>query len=221
MTLAHPAQAPLSGSAAAVVGLVALALVVTSLGWRVIRHGTVMAHEGAHAVVGSLLLRKVSGIELHRDATGGTLLAEGGCLGSILVSFAGYVGPSLFGLGAARLVQLGHAVAVLWVALALLGVLLAVLNRSYGMVTVVVAGVLVYLALRFTTAGTRTVVAYGIAWLLLLSGVRRVVEIGIVSDDGDRLKGLTHLPRLLWFLLWLAATLGAVAVGGKMLLTAA
>ncbi len=29
--------------------------------------------------------------------------------------------------------------------------------------------------------------------------------------------GLTRLPRLVWFLLWLAATLGAVAVGGAML----
>ncbi len=27
----------------------------------------------------------------------------------------------------------------------------------------------------------------------------------------------THLPRFFWFLLWLAATLAAVAVGGKML----
>ncbi len=57
--------------AAAAVGLVAFAVVVMSVGWRVVRHGTVMAHEGAHAVLGSLLFRKVSGIELHRDATGG------------------------------------------------------------------------------------------------------------------------------------------------------
>lgn len=221
MTLAHTAQAPLSGSAAAVIGLAALAVVVTSLGWRVIRHGTVMAHEGAHAIIGSLLLRKISGIELHRDATGGTLMAEGGCLGSILVSFAGYVGPSLFGLGAARLIQLGHAAAVLWLALVLLGLLLAVLNRSWGMVTVVVVGVLVYLMLRFTSPGARTVGSYGITWLLLLSGVRRVVEIGILSEDGVTLKGLTHLPRWLWFLLWLGATLAALVVGGRILLTPA
>ncbi len=39
----------------------------------------------------------------------------------------------------------------------------------------------------------------------------------MVSDDGAKLSGLTHLPRLVWFLLWLAATLGAVAVGGAML----
>ena len=46
-----------------------------------------------------------------------------GCLGGIFIGFAGYAGPSLFGLGAARLIQLGHSVAGLWVALFLLGVL--------------------------------------------------------------------------------------------------
>ena len=70
---------------------------------------------------------------------------------------------------------------------------------------------------RYTPVGAQIVAAYGIAWLLLLSGVRRVLEVGVLSDDGASLAGLTHLPRLLWFLLWLAATLAAVAVGGKML----
>ena len=49
------AQAHLSGTAAAVVGLVMFGVVVTNIGWEVIRHGTVMAHEGAHAVADMLL----------------------------------------------------------------------------------------------------------------------------------------------------------------------
>jgi hypothetical protein len=56
-------QVPLSGVAAAVVGLVTFAAVALEVGWQVIRHGTVMAHEGAHAVIGSLLFRDVSGID--------------------------------------------------------------------------------------------------------------------------------------------------------------
>ena len=39
-------QAPLSGSAAAAVGLAAFGVVVTDAGWQVVRHGAVMAHEG-------------------------------------------------------------------------------------------------------------------------------------------------------------------------------
>jgi len=56
-----------------------------------------------------------------------------------------------------------------------------------------------------------------ITWLLLLSGVRLVLEVGALSADGARLSRLTSLPRAVWFLLWLAATLGALAAGGEML----
>jgi len=210
-------HATLSGGAAAVVGLAAFAAVAMDAGWQFVRHGTVMAHEGAHAVLGSLMFRGVSGITLNGDATGGTLMNSGGCLGTVFVSFAGYVGPSLFGLGAARLIQLGHSVAVLWVTLFLLGVLATGLSRSYGMITVVFVGALVYAVGRYTPAGAQVVGAYALTWLLLLSGVRRVMEVGALSSDGASLSQLTMIPRLIWFLLWLAATLAAVAAGGKML----
>jgi Peptidase M50B-like len=52
-------QTPLPGPAAAAVGLAALGVVVADAGWQVMRHGTVMAHEGAHAVADSLLGRQV------------------------------------------------------------------------------------------------------------------------------------------------------------------
>ena len=213
-------HSPLSGTAAAVVGLVAFGVVVLDAGWRFVRHGTVMAHEGAHALVGSLLFRRIGGIRLNPDGTGGTQLGSGGCLGSILVGFAGYVGPSLFGLGSARLIQLGHGVAVLWLTLVLLGLLAVLLIRSYGMVTVALAGVLMYAVLRYAPAAAQTVAAYGITWLLLLSGVRRVLEVGILSADAGDLRKLTHVPKFIWFVLWLAATCGAVAVGGAMLVLA-
>ena len=210
-------QTPLSGAAATVVGLAAFGAVAMDVGWQFVRHGTVMAHEGAHAVLGSLLFRRVNGITLNSDATGATSMRAGGCLGSIFVGFAGYVGPSLFGLGAARLIQLGHSVAVLWVTLFLLGVLLVGLSRSYGMITVLLVGGAVYAIGHYTPVGAQIVGAYGITWLLLLSGVRLVLEVGALSADGARLSRLTSLPRAVWFLLWLAATLGALAVGGKML----
>jgi hypothetical protein len=210
-------QHPLSGLAAVLFGLAAFVVIVLDVGWRIIRHGTVMAHEGAHAVVGSLLFRDIGGIALKADATGGTLVGGGGCLGSVIVSFAGYVGPSLFGLGAARLIEFGHVVAVLWVALFLLGILLMGLRRSFGLITVILAGGLVLVVGKFTPASAQIGASYAITWLLLLSGVRRIVEIGASSSDGARLRSLTGIPRLLWFLLWLAATLAAVAAGGSML----
>jgi hypothetical protein len=92
-------QTPLSGSAAAVVGLAAFGLVASDIGWQFIRYGTVMAHEGAHAVLDSLLFREFDGIELSlKDASGATgRKKDGGFLGSVILAFIGYVDPACSG----------------------------------------------------------------------------------------------------------------------------
>lgn len=210
-------QVPLPGAASASVGLAALGVVALDAGWQIIRHFTVMAHEGAHAATGTLLLGDFGGIVLNPDATGATSIRPAGGLSDVFITFAGYAGPSIFGLGAAKLIELGYIVPVLWVTLFLLAVLLLCLRTSFGRRTVVLAGGLVFLVGRYMPAPAQIVAAYAIAWLLLLSGVRRVIEVGAGSSDGEQLRKLTHLPRFLWFLIWLASTLGAVAVGGKLL----
>jgi Peptidase M50B-like len=213
-------QAPLSGPAAAVVGLAALGVVVMDAGWEVVRHGAVMAHEGAHAVADSLLGRQVDYIKLNFDAeqSGETNAKNaGGWLVRVVAAFVGYIGPSLFGLGAAKLIEQGYAVTVLWLTLFLLGILLLLLRWSFGMLTVPLIGGLVYLIGRFTPVLAQIVAAYAIAWLLLLSGVRGILVRGTESGDGQQLSQLTLIPGFIWFLLWLAATLTAVAIGGKWL----
>ena len=60
--------------------------------------------------------------------------------------------------------------------------------------------------------------AYGMTWLLLLSGVRVALQHGANAGDADTLNGITHLPRRLWALLWLAGTLGAVYLGVRLLI---
>ena len=171
-----------------------------------VRHGTAMAHEGAHAVSGTGI-RKVSGVTLNADATGATDMRGGGCLGGIVIGFAGYAGPSLFGLGAARLIQLGHSVAVLWVALFLLGLLATGLRRSYGLITVVVAGALVYAVGRYAPLrrpGRRRRRDHLDAPAVrgaLGSRDRRAVQ------RRRQLSQLTMIPRVIWYLLWLAVSL--------------
>ena len=200
-----------------VIGLAALVVISLDLGWRIIRHPGVMAHEGAHAVVGSVLFRKVGGIKMDSAGNGETLVGGGGCLGSVFVGFAGYVGPSLFGLGAARLIEFGHVVAVLWIALFLLGVLLMSVRWSFGIITVVLTGAAVYGIARYAPLAVQMVAGYAIAWLLLLTGVRQIVAHGVSAGDAAILASRTSIPRLLWSLIWLAATLAAVVAGGSML----
>lgn len=208
----------MSGPEAAAVGLVALGVVV--LLWPVIRHATVMAHEGAHAVADSLLGRQVDYIKLNFSAqqSGETKAKEvRGWLATVIATLVGYIGPSSFGLGAARLIHLGYIVAVLWVTVFLLGILLLLLNWSFGLLTVTLAVGLVYVVGRYTPVSAQIVAAYAIAWLLLLSGVPGVLVRFAGSGDSQTLSGLTSIPHIVWFLLWLAATLAAIAVGGSWL----
>jgi Peptidase M50B-like len=211
-------QVPLSGAAAMLIGLAALAITVIDSFWLVLRHGTVMAHEGAHAAASVLLFRKVSRIGLNMDATGVTVSQGGGCLGSIIFFSAGYLGPSLFGLAAAKLIEKGHIVEVLWAALFLLALLLIVVWRSFGMITVVIAGGLVFLIVRYAPVAGQIIAAYAITWLLLLSGVRGTWQRGGHAADAAALRSMTLVPRVIWFLLWLAGTVIAVAIGGKWLI---
>ena len=179
-------QVPLPGLASACIGLAVLGAVVLDAGWRVVRHVTVMAHEGVHAVAGTLLFCELGGITLNRDATGATTIGPVGGPSDVIITFSGYIGPSLAGLGAAKLIELGHIVAVLWVTLFLLAVLMLVLRRSFGRVTVVTAGALGYAAGHYLAVPVQVIGAYAIAWLLLLSGVRRVIEVGTWSCGPER-----------------------------------
>jgi Peptidase M50B-like len=211
-------QVPLSGAAAMLIGVAALAAVVIDAFWLVIRYGSVMAHEGAHAATAALLFRKVSGIELNADATGATARAAAIWPGTIMIKLAGYLGPSLFGLAAAKMIEVGRIVEVLWIALFLLALLSIAVRTSFGVFSVVVAGGLVFLLVRYTPMSVQIVAAYAITWLLLVSGVRGILEHGSHAGDAGDLRSLTFVPRVVWFLLWLAGTVTAVAIGGKWLI---
>jgi hypothetical protein len=128
------------------------------------------------------------------------------------------LGPSAFGLGAAKLITLGHIIAALWLAVIFLVLLLLHLAPpSFGFVSVPVAIALLYVLARYASTGLQVVMAYGMTWVLLLSGVRVALQHGANAGDADTLTRITHLPRQLWALLWLAGTLGAVFISVRLL----
>jgi hypothetical protein len=201
-------QAELPGSTATVIGLVVFALVVFDVGWLVVRHVAVMAHAGAHALTGLLVFRRVPSIEL--DA--GTDLGFDAGLRAVPVVLAGYLGPSAFGLGAAKLIELRHAPLVLWLVLILLAVVVIGLRRTFGLISVLVAVGVVFGIAQLTPMHVQVISAYSVSWLLLLSGVRRVL------DGGIRLRDSSGLPHVLWSVFWLAVTLAAAAEGARLLI---
>lgn len=212
----HPIHPPLPAGESIVIGLVVAAVVMVPLLWATVEHFSTMTHEGAHALLALFLGLTVTGVIVDRHAGGKTSIVGEG-LRVVLVLLIGYLGPSLFGLGAAKLISLGDPLAVLWLVIFLLVLVLFLLDRSFGMFSVPIAIALLYLILRYTHARTEVVAAYAVTWLLLLSGVRHAIGDGIRAADADALRGQTHLPRLLWALLWLAGTTAALLAGGKLL----
>ena len=97
-------QTPLPGPEAALIGLAALAVVMAQILWPLADHLNVMAHEGTHAITGSIVGFGIEGIEINPNADGQTSYRRP-TLGPrrVVSSFVGYLGPSAFGLGAAKL----------------------------------------------------------------------------------------------------------------------
>jgi hypothetical protein len=216
MPRVQPVHLPLSSGESVVIGLVTAAVVLVPLLGVPAAHLSGMTREGAHALLAVILGVTVAEILLDRHSGGKTSIVGEG-LRVVLVFLIGYLGPSLFGLGAAKLISLGDPVIVLWLVGLLLVLVLFLLGRSFGLLSVPIAIVVLYVVLRYAQGRTEVIVAYAVAWLLLVSGVRTAIAHGIHSGATDNLRSRTHLPRGLWWLLWLAGTVTALLIGGKLL----
>jgi hypothetical protein len=161
----------LSGSEAVLVGLAALVVVFIPFLWPLVEHFNVMAHEGAHAVVGSIMGFGISGVKLDIESRGVTSYDNAPETGPrrTLTRFVGYLGPSGFGLCAAKLIETGHVVTVLWLAIMLLVLLLFLICKSFAIVSVPAAIALLAYVMRHAHDGLEEVIVYGMIWLLLLS----------------------------------------------------
>jgi hypothetical protein len=187
--------------------------------WRLARHMSVIAHEGAHALAGWSMGRKVVSVKLNSDASGVTVSEGPGTgPGRMITAFAGYLGPSLFGLGAAALLAHHEVTAVLVVAAVALFMLLLLVRNSFGVISVLLNGGLIVLVLRYGNAEVETIAAYALSWFLLLSGVRFVLMRGSMVGDADTLRRVTHIPRVVWPAIWLAGTLLALWIGAHLLI---
>ena len=192
-------------------GAVALVLVLAPVTWPRVRLGITIVHEAGHAVVAVLAGRRLQGIRFHSDTSGVTVTrGRPGGPGMVATLLAGYLAPGLVGLGAALLLAAGRSLALLWLVVVLLAVLLLWVRNFYGFVAVVGVGGAV--------AGQQSVLAYLIAWVLLLAAPRPLVELLTArrrprTSDPDQLARLTRLPATLWILLMLLADLAGLVVG--------
>lgn len=201
--------------------LTALAIVLFPPTWKIARNVVTIAHEGAHLFVALITGRQLVGVRLHSD-TSGVAISKGKAtgLGVIVMTFAGYVGPSLLGLGAAVVLGTQHATAVLWIGVISIALMLIMIRNVYGFISLVVVGALLFVVSWWGTGEQQVAAAYFITFFLLIAGPRPVVELqrsrraGRARDsDADQLARLTFLPGIVWVGLFLLVTVGSLAVG--------
>ena len=220
-TQSTPPLAVVLGAAA-----VALVAVLVRSVWLVMRNVVTIAHEGGHALVAVMVGRRLTGIQLHSD-TSGVTLSRGRPYGPGMVAttLAGYVAPSLLGLGCAALLAAGHITALLWLTVAFLVAMLIAVRNAYGVVAVVVTGAAVFLISWFTPSHVQGAFAYAFTFFLVLAGIRPVFELqhartrGRAPDsDADQLARMTRVPAMVWVVLFGAVGLAVLAVAGQWLI---
>jgi hypothetical protein len=193
--------------------------------WHFSRGLITIAHEGGHALAAVLTRRKLQGIRLHSDTSGVTLTrGSPRGLGMVATAAAGYVAPSLIGLGSAWLVASGYITLLLWAVLVLLACMLLMIRNVFGAVSLLAVGGAVFALTRFAPLDVQAVCAYAGVWFLLLGGVRPILELqakrrrGRAPDsDADQLARLTRVPGTLWTLVFLLVSAAALAAGGYVL----
>jgi hypothetical protein len=207
-------------------GVAALLLVVSGQPWRLARNVITIVHEAGHALVAVLVGRRLRGITLHSDTSGVTVSRgkrEGP--GMVLTALAGYVAPSLIGLGLAALFGGGKITLLLWVMTALMLAVLVMIRNLYGVLSVLVTGTVLVVVSVVTTSEVQSAFACLTAWFLLFGGIRPVWELQVKrhrgharDSDADQLGRLTGAPGILWVVMFMLVALGATFVGGMWLL---
>ncbi|MGY4906488.1 M50 family metallopeptidase [Streptomyces sp. 900116325] len=209
-----------------VTATVALIAVVPNVLWRVSRNTITIAHEGGHGLIALVTGRRLQGIRLHSDTSGLTVSrGRPTGIGMILTAAAGYTAPPLLGLGGAWLLSSGRITLLLWVATALLAVMLVTIRNVYGALTVICTGSAFLLVSWLASPDVQSLFAYTVVWFLLLGGVRPAFELqskrrhgGAPDSDADQLSRLTDVPAVLWLFLFHAVSLCSLIGGGRWLL---
>jgi Peptidase M50B-like len=208
-----------------ITALVAGALVLVPGLWPITRHVVTITHEAGHAVAAVLTGRTLTGIRLHSD-TSGLTLSRGRPRGPgmVLMLLAGYTGPAILGVGAAALLCQGRAIALLWVFLVVLAAMLVGIRNLFGLWVLLVVGAGVACVTLLAPPAAQSAVAYTLTWFWLLAAPRAALELARTrrrshrTSDADQLAGLTHVPAVLWVLVFLVVTVGAAVAGTALLL---
>ncbi len=188
--------------------------------WPLARHVITIAHEGGHALAAVGSGRRLGGIRLHSDTSGVTVSAgRPAGPGVVITVAAGYVTPSLLGLGAAALLAANQVSLMLRLSVALLlGVLVAIRN-AFGVLSIMLSAGIVVAVSVLASDRSQELFAMFITWFLLFGGVRPIIEVQRTrsrgrapTSDPDQLARLTGMPAWLWVAFFALVSLFCLAM---------
>ena len=214
----------LAGGQLLMVFAVAMAAVLVTRVWRVLRLAVTLVHELGHAVVGMAVGRRFVGFVLRGDMSGQAITsgpARGP--GRVLTTWFGYPTPPVVGAAMVWLAVRGWSAPALTVGL---GLSLLAATRVRSLLTAVVVGV----ALASSAAlwwwrddALQEQVVVGVGLVLLVGGWRHlsaVLRDRSRGSDPAVLASLTHLPRAVWNLSFVVVSAASTWLVGVQVLAA-
>ncbi len=201
------------------VALVVAAALVLLPSWQGVRHVVTLVHEAGHALVALLTGRRLNGIRLHRDTSGlTTSVGRPRGPGMIATAAAGYVAPAGLGLAVLALVRAEQILWALYLALAVVGFVLAFIRNWYGVLVVLAAGAAGAALVWRAGPDVQELAVAVVAWVLLAGAVRASIDLWAHrrrsrsrTSDADVLARLTHVPAAVWNLAFVLVCAGALA----------
>ncbi|MHA6806313.1 M50 family metallopeptidase [Salinifilum ghardaiensis] len=194
-----------------IVGTAVLAAFLTlARGWNII---STIVHESGHAAANLVTGGGVHCIEITSHEAGTTFGWKPTRFSAITSALAGYIAPSLAGLGIAKLLTGGFATAVLACGVAVTVLVLMVTRDVLTFSVVTGVGAICAALVWWGPLWLHTWSAYTLMWLLLLGELPGVTVLGRArwhglpiseTEDAGQLHEFTGLPGSIWIAGWYA-----------------
>jgi hypothetical protein len=174
-----------------------------------------MIHEMAHALMAVFTSGKVISINLFADTSGSTVTKSSNKFGMVLVSLAGYPVSSLAALLMMYLIKTGNYLFIIFilVSIAIIGMMLFIRN-GYGLLWAGTFSVLNFLVIYFDNKFVIQSLSIFYSLIILTDSVIAPLYLLVLSvtqpakaGDAANLKKASHIPAVVWALLFSAIAL--------------
>ena len=174
-------------------------------------------HEGGHALAALLTGNSVASLSVAMNASGETYTTQGGLISQILVSSAGYLGATAYGVLLLFLIRRAMAARVVLIGSA---ALVLVLTVGYGLWSpfTVIAGILLSLGLiAIAKYASPRVATFFVSFLAVQCVLNALLDLKTVfflstplgpsvPTDAMNMANATGIPAMFWAVIWIGVS---------------